>query len=304
MKMILSFCWIFLTTVQLTRALLSNNFNGCIDYFYKKQLPVGIQSIAKTHEFDPKNLPNGIKLEDLSSPAYLCQMHEGKSYFASLYDRGRRIPLYSAYILERGPADQPEIKRLGAFKIEPQLVYKQLGGNMVLEANAKVLVGRYNKDNGIEMKSEKNRVAYLLGKSQALDYDYNNKGYERGHLNPFGHHTQKAAGEATFTLTNVVPMKSNLNTLWSQYENSMVQDANQCTKMYVVTGIVPSNKGINNNRVTIPSHVWNAYCCVDNNDKPLKSGAALKENADSNIKDDSVTQITINDLQCNLPLNQ
>ncbi|OCT90242.1 hypothetical protein XELAEV_18018855mg [Xenopus laevis] len=156
----------------------------------------------------------------------------------------------------------------------------------------------YKINQGILEANEKNDPDYLIRTSQAVDADYRNSGYNRGHVNPRLHHVTADGQNATFTFTNVAPMTKKLNNnIWNQYENKTIGYADGCTTMYVVTGIVPGNnwiKRMNTDRVNIPSYVWNAYCCVDNNDKPIKSGAGLKEN---DISDRPVNEMAINDLQ-------
>ncbi|OCT90240.1 hypothetical protein XELAEV_18018853mg [Xenopus laevis] len=138
----------------------------------------------------------------------------------------------------------------------------------------------------------------LIESSQAVNADYERTGYDRGHLSPVCHQADKNEQDATFTLTNVVPMNANFNRgKWKSYELHMIKYAKECTTMYVVTGIVPGDKWINRtntDRVNIPSHVWNAYCCVDNNGKPIKSGAGIGENI---MSTNDVSQIGIDDLQ-------
>ncbi|XP_069822670.1 endonuclease domain-containing 1 protein-like [Dendropsophus ebraccatus] len=283
MKLLLSIS-LFLAALIHIHAEVRNNFDNCKKYFYKENVPNGFQGIAKKHLFNPNDLPDGITDPNhLASPAYICQTYDGTSWFATLYDRGRRMPLYSAYtIYAVKDKDPSECKRPGAFQLEPQLVYREVDKNMKLTKDAKIVLGKYNKDKGIDQSKPKNQVPNLLKTSQAIDDDYVNTGYQRGHLSPCGHQTLSTEGhKATFTLTNVVPMEPNLNNkIWSQYEDEMIAltDKLKCTDTHVIAGIVPGNVPIKKDGLTVPTHIWNAYCCVDNNKKPIKSGAALVEN--------------------------
>ncbi|XP_077326080.1 endonuclease domain-containing 1 protein-like [Lithobates pipiens] len=287
--MYLSLCWLLVAIAYEAEGLVANNFTKCSEVFYQTKMPVGFEGIAMPHDF--KEIPDGIKtISDLASPAYICQTFENKSYYASLYDRGRRIPLYSAYILDRKEAkEQPDCKRPGSFQLEPQLIYRELTENMQLTKDTKKTIKDYNQKNGISEKYPKNRVTNLTKSSQAIDEDYTetpppttttrykNK-FGRGHLNPCGHHNDPQNHKSTFTLTNVVPMKPELNNnVWSQYEIEMITISAGCEKMYVVTGSVPGNNVLKG-RVTVPTYVWNAYCCLDNLDKPVKSGGAIAAN--------------------------
>ncbi|XP_056425134.1 endonuclease domain-containing 1 protein-like isoform X2 [Hyla sarda] len=278
----------------------SNNFDNCKNYFYKQQIPRGFEGIAKADLFDRNDLPDGIIVNDLGSPAYICQTFDSTSWFATLYDRGRLMPLYSAYILESGKSSEI-CKRHDAFSLEPQLVYRGVDKNMKFIDEAKRQLKAYNKEHNIEEQKPKNRPIFLLQTSQAIDEDYTKVrevGYGRGHINPCGHQTAHKEGyKATFTLTNVVPIVNELNNnYWSKYEKEMINMAEQCTRMYVITGIVPGNVPIGESRLTSPTHVWNAYCCVDNNDKPMKSGAALADNKN----DSKVEPYNILDFQSKL----
>uniref|UniRef100_A0A6I8RED7 Endonuclease domain-containing 1 protein-like n=1 Tax=Xenopus tropicalis TaxID=8364 RepID=A0A6I8RED7_XENTR len=230
------------------------------------------------------------------------QQYGNQYHYASLYDRGRRGPFYSAYILDRinqEITDKLTNHRPGFFTIEPQLIYRGLSGTMSPELDTRKAIIQYDIKNGIDKNKEKNLPYYLIPTSQAVDDDYKNSSYDRGHVNPNGHHVGGSEEKATFTLTNVVPMTKKLNTdIWNKYEKNLTGYADGCKTMYVVTGIVPSNDTwIKGDRVNIPSHVWNAYCCVDNNDKPIKSGAGLRENDYSNH---TVNEMKINELQVQL----
>ncbi|OCT86459.1 endonuclease domain-containing 1 protein [Xenopus laevis] len=297
MKMMVTMGWLFIAIVHKAEPFISDNFTDCRNFFYNQMLPDGFQDIALSHRFNPLDLPDGIKVEELSSPVYICQQYGNKIYFASLYDRGRRVPLYSAYILDRRSSSNSTNKRKHNFNIEPQLVYRQLDGTILREYSTKIKIGKYNKEHGISEKEEKNRPHYLIPTSQAVDADYyKNKHYGRGHVNPRGHHVDGDKQNATFTFTNVVPMNKDLNNgNWNQYENKMIGYADGCTTMYVVTGIVPGNNWIKGDRVNIPSHVWNAYCCVDNNGKPIRSGAGLVNNTK-----EMVYEIAMKELQMQL----
>ncbi|XP_075050906.1 endonuclease domain-containing 1 protein-like [Mixophyes fleayi] len=301
MKKILCLCWFFISIVYETRAGVYNDFSNCFQYFYKAQIPKGLESIASPSHFDLSDLPDGIQNPaDVASPAYICQMSKGKSYFATLYDRGRRIPLYSAYILDKRDNVPSECGRQGFFTLEPQLVYRNINGDTLPIKDTKSEIKNYNTKHGISERPEKNRPSVLIETSQAVDSDYKSEHYQRGHLNPCGHHVAEVNYKTTFTLTNVVPMTNKLNNdIWSKYEDSMVKYSDGCTTMYVIIGIVPGNNVLNN-RLTIPSYVWNAYCCVDNNGQPIKSGAALIANDNAFEPNYEVKNIEISVLQVKL----
>lgn len=75
---------------------LSNDFSQCLDFFYNSTPPQG-----------------------LSRPEYqpICQRYQNRYRFASLYDRQRRAPLYSAYQLKLADGKRPSV----SWMYEPQV---------------------------------------------------------------------------------------------------------------------------------------------------------------------------------------
>ncbi|XP_038854957.1 nuclease EXOG, mitochondrial-like [Salvelinus namaycush] len=156
--------------------------------------------------------------------------------------------------------------------VHPDLPPQQMNKTKLLSE-----IKKYNQINDCRERSTQYTQNYKLGWSQALN---NFSSYDRGHLNPAGHHEGEAS-KATMTHTNVAPQDGKMNKgLWNQYETRLKVNLSEgCSKMYVVTGVVPGDKWVDQNqRVNVPSHYWNAYCCTDNNDNPLKSGGALGPN--------------------------
>ncbi|MBN3310915.1 ENDD1 protein, partial [Amia calva] len=114
-------------------------------------------------------------------------------------------------------------------------------------------------------KPEKTVFKQKIFDSQATNCDYEDSGFDRGHLNPNCH--QDGEGRtATFTLTNAVPMYEDFNRkIWySQYENIVNNELKKnCTSPsigYIVVGAV-SSQTIVNNRLYVPSLIWAAVCC-------------------------------------------
>ncbi|XP_043942225.1 endonuclease domain-containing 1 protein-like [Protopterus annectens] len=217
------------------------DFHECSKFFYKQKEPLGLSG---------------------QKSARICQSykHNGvvSQYFATLYDRERRIPLYSAYIF-KGKNKEKRPKNI-TWMIEPQLAYVNLTKCM---ADEKAVTDQEQ-----------------LIKSQAVNNDYKmlykrNPRYNHGHLNPSMHQNTNESKNATFTLTNIVPqtVESNLN--WSAYEQSILNVSGyyKCFEIFLITGVIPT-KIDPSERVNIPSHVWSAYCCVDQNGMPIKNGAA------------------------------
>lgn len=75
---------------------ISANLEKCLKFFYENTTPQGI---------------NG------EGYVGICQIYKNEYRFATMYDRTRRIPLYSAYILRSPNGPRPETP----WKIEPQV---------------------------------------------------------------------------------------------------------------------------------------------------------------------------------------
>ncbi|XP_056140039.1 endonuclease domain-containing 1 protein-like [Lampris incognitus] len=197
----------------------------------------------------------------------LCQRFVNRYHFATLYDTNQRIAVYSAYRFQPSNGGGREKQ----WFVEPQLV------NLTWQAEMKAAYWLSKDHPGV-----------YLGERQALNEDYTNSGFDRGHLNPNGHHAVPSRN-ATFTLTNVVPQNHKLNqNAWRIYESHLTNLFQaSCSHSYVLVGAVPSEDNwiVKNNvkRVNIPDYLWNAYCCVDNNGRPVQSGAATARNTEVNL---------------------
>lgn len=132
------------------------------------------------------------------------------------------------------------------------------------------------------------------GVYQAVDGDYwNQDKLNRGHLFPNGHAPDEITAESTYTLTNTVPQNINFNKgSWRSMEQK-VRDFMQSNchdeenpaniLAYVLTGAVPSDNTLLNNRVNIPSHMWTAFCCYNPKTNEWVSQAHWAENKDERI---------------------
>ncbi len=135
---------------------------------------------------------------------------------------------------------------------------------------------------------------------QAVNEDYENSGYDKGHLAPVFQAKSQSCADATFTLTNAAPQNPSFNRgQWKKLEGNIAKElSDQCLpkkySVYIVTGVVPGINNINN-RVNVPSHFWTAYCCLDQNKRCQISGGFIGEN--NNITPESKT---VNDLQIDL----
>uniref|UniRef100_A0A3B3SEE4 Uncharacterized protein n=1 Tax=Paramormyrops kingsleyae TaxID=1676925 RepID=A0A3B3SEE4_9TELE len=168
----------------------------------------------------------------------ICQKYNNMYEFATLYNTDARIPVYSAYLYQGNVV----CDRKNTWNIEPQVSL-----NMGIGHNYKLNTGV----NG-------------AGEHQALNEDYINQKYDKGHLYPVFHTFQQCTADATFTLTNAAPQDPSLNSgKWrTQVEKATKTflDAHCFSGFaYVVTGVVPGT-GKLNNRVIIPSFFWSKIC--------------------------------------------
>ncbi|XP_026577754.1 endonuclease domain-containing 1 protein-like isoform X1 [Pseudonaja textilis] len=201
------------------------------------------------------------------NPARICQRYRNQYRFATMYDKTRRIPMYSAYKYNRGAGE-----RLDEWMIEPQLALPQ-------DHNRK----------SMDLESTCGIKRNLLESSQAVDRDYQAAvRQDRGHLAPSFHQPDQDSKAATFTLTNIVPQFRALNQgKWREYEEHINTDG--CRETYILVGSVPGNTLINE-RVNVPSHIWAAGCCVLQKGK--RSWAVIAEN-----NQNKVANLTLSDLQ-------
>ncbi|KAM9326513.1 endonuclease domain-containing 1 protein-like [Gastrophryne carolinensis] len=241
-------------------AKVSSNFNDCRGQFYASTPPSGLSGLS-------------------SSLIPICQMYENYNnpFFATLYHKGNRSPLYSAYILDTRPGDVTGADQ--TFRLEPQLVDTRLPNDMMLQPATETAI----RNLGLS-----GTAADLIKNVQAINSDYTGSNYHKGHLNPNADHPDGPGQKATYTLSNVAPMYGSLNSgAWRNNEKRVRDIAASCGKMYALVGVVPGNNWISVNgvsRVNIPSHIWSAYCCLDNNSRPIRAEAALAPNNANSVQ--------------------
>ncbi|XP_035240421.1 endonuclease domain-containing 1 protein-like isoform X1 [Anguilla anguilla] len=247
MQVLAALCFLVLAHLPPLRGEVVESFQDvpeCLDFFYERMVP----------KLDAAN-PNATRL---------CQRFNNSYHFATLYNTNNRIAVYSAYRFQTGGGGGRGHEK--CWYIEPQLVNTSLNAEMEKEQHFR-----------------KEHKEPYIGERQALNEDYTMLDYDRGHLNPNGHHTGNSRN-ATFTLTNVVPQNHDMNqNAWSKYEQQLTKLFNaQCAQAYVLVGAIPSkNTWIvkkNKPRINIPDYIWNAYCCLDNNGRPIGSGGATVRN--------------------------
>ncbi|XP_044834491.1 uncharacterized protein LOC123343431 [Mauremys mutica] len=217
---------------------------------------------------------------DTADTAEICQRYSNLYHFATLYDRPQRIPRWSAYTLGE-PNCPGQAQKRSQWFVEPQLAHPDESPEMTTEAESTLSLDEWRS-------------------SQAINEDYEDTSYDRGHLNPnaFQYNDDHTA---TFTLTNAVPMNPYFNRVhWSKLEKTLkAQLTGSCRnaggKPYLVTGAVPSDsekipieaedkEGDRNrpyNRVSVPSHVWTAVCCDHGDNNRKFSFAFIGENKEA-----------------------
>ena len=120
---------------------------------------------------------------------------------------------------------------------------------------------------------------------QATNKDYENTGYDRGHLTPY---KDQANSKDINSLSNIVPQSPKLNRgKWENLEGNIRKDAIQYGKLYVITGVVLNGDEKIGNKIPIPSHMYKVVYY------PSKVKAFIAENKDDVV----VYETTINTIE-------
>ncbi|RMC10514.1 hypothetical protein DUI87_13319 [Hirundo rustica rustica] len=147
-----------------------------------------VTSFASCSQFFHAGTPPNNVLEP-QNPAWICQRYSNAYHFATLYNKDKRIPAYSAYIYQPGPG-----ARSKSWFVEPQLINPTYPKNM---------------DTEYSLQKKYKITPQQIGQSQAINQDYNNlKDLNRGHLSPSCHRNGNNSKWSTFTLTNIVPQNT------------------------------------------------------------------------------------------------
>ncbi|XP_017572797.1 endonuclease domain-containing 1 protein-like [Pygocentrus nattereri] len=196
----------------------------------------------------------------------ICQILGNTYEYATLYDTANRIPVYSAYRFN----GYTQCTRQSNWYIEPQLENINYSKKMATESSVTNI------------------------QNQAVNDDYANSGYDRGHLAPVLHATSQSCSDATFTLTNAAPQDKSFNRgQWRITEKAVADTLVQNCKgnsAYIVTGVVPGT-GKLKNRVRIPSYFWTAYCCLDNNQQVKAASGFLGQNKNVPVQEMSIKNL-------------
>ncbi|XP_056336182.1 endonuclease domain-containing 1 protein [Danio aesculapii] len=234
-----------------------------------------VDSFSKCSEFflegKPPVIPGILKdsvSQDNNRYKLICQRYKNAYRFATVYDTTNKIPVFSAYRYTGFKKGRPHIR----WMIEPQL-----------------------ETSGVQMS-----VRHV---NQAYTEDYRKwSRLDRGHLFPNGHAANKDIAESTFTLTNVVPQYKSFNGgSWSRMENDvrdiMESDCPKNRPAYVLTGAVANQEHYLNQKVNVPTHMWNAFCCYNDKTNAWVSRAHWAENKDeSEDKKKKIPEKTLKEL--------
>ncbi|XP_066458232.1 endonuclease domain-containing 1 protein-like [Eleutherodactylus coqui] len=201
---------------------------ACQNFFYEGQEPLGLAS---------------------NTTANICQLLNGAYHYATLYHRLARVPIYSAYILEVSTTSRPDLSS-SKWYLEP----------MLAGISEKEMLQPSNKTMQLNMED--------VLESQAVNDDYRNSGYSRGHVNPSSHHSG-VSQLSTFTYTNMAPQEATFNSgTWNRYETFLRDKIlTSCEQTHVLSGVIISGshpwEGVwLRNRVNVPTYYWSAFCCV------------------------------------------
>ncbi|KAI5091162.1 endonuclease domain-containing 1 protein-like, partial [Silurus meridionalis] len=235
-----------------------DSFNNCSSFFVK----------------NPKDQNTIIVPTVFTDARYkmICQRWKNNYRFATVYDTVRRIPVYSAYTFSK----QVETTRNDNWKIEPQVNELCVSCNLLLFISlSKQLEEIAEYKNKTEMiPPDQNKIEKI--QNQAVNSDYTNIGYTRGHVFPKKYAANQDQADSTFTLTNIAPQTKNSNTEWDKkVEKPMVGviericSLNKDQPAYIVTGVVPGKewkfirRGVKiiKHGISVPSHFWSAFCC-------------------------------------------
>ncbi|XP_060090900.1 endonuclease domain-containing 1 protein [Heteronotia binoei] len=206
----------------------------------------------------------------------ICQKYKQEPRFATLYSAHDKIPLYAAFkYTEAAPSGEEE-----KWLVEPQIDDPKNGPeDMMPEAEIASSVEN-------------------LGENQALTADYVDSGYDIQQLNPSSLHKGDHQA-ATYTLTNAIPVPSDVRESWDWEVNNLISRAlaPNCEKgkdLYLIAGAVPSSAKVKD-KVSIPESLWLAACC-DDGSKAWSTAFAKQVAAGSRLK-----ELPLKDLEKQLP---
>jgi endonuclease G, mitochondrial len=112
---------------------------------------------------------------------------------------------------------------------------------------------------GGAIRSQTWRTDPDITSAQAVDKDYTNSGYDRGHLCPSGDRTRlDEVNRTTFMLSNALPQAHNVNAgPWQKLEESLQKRAERGQQIFIIAGgVFDDHGGTIGSGVAIPSATW------------------------------------------------
>ncbi|XP_052080473.1 endonuclease domain-containing 1 protein-like [Mytilus californianus] len=230
-----------------TYAIVSESFQDCRQFFYQRKPPQVFTRMA--------------------TEKYLCEIYNGRPYFATFYDTLRKIPVYSAYKVEHfHRPNNEEGKR------------------------------KWRKGEGLQTKDQ----PFLINYNGVQLHNLN-----RGHLAPRFYFPTNEGRTATDVLTNIAPQYALFNQLtWFSLEKYIYEASkHHCNyyggTSYFVTGVLPSDNVPLNGKINIPSHFWTAVCCdtssVSNLNNRLKGWSFAYIGENQNTRNNFIEFFTVKD---------
>ncbi len=109
---------------------------------------------------------------------------------------------------------------------------------------------------------------------RAVDWDYYNSGYDRGHMCPAADNKwSSTAMNESFLFTNICPQNRNLNAGdWSELETACRRWAKMYGDIYIVCGPIlykGKHKKIGDNKVTVPEAFFKVVLCIQGTPKAI-----------------------------------
>lgn len=171
----------------------------------------------------------GLEIPRVDNPEFLIACPEGR--YTLWYDTLYRQAAWVAHRLTRSDLQNTEAKRKNRFIVCAQVRAK--------------------------------------GWPYAVDKDYSNSGYDRGHLVPSADRVvSQAENDATFRLSNIAPQTPRLNrVLWNNLESEVRRMAHRLDTLWVVTGgeLKPGLERIGTNGVGVPERFFKVLLARKNN---------------------------------------
>ena len=186
---------------------------------------------------------------------------------------------YYKHIAPSSPVESIEVcmdkfvVQFNPLKKSPLFSAEKLTKEDVIASKKKVRVNNFHTESRVERRF------------QASTKDFENSGYDKGHLTPY---KDQANSIDINSLINVTPQAPRLNRIrWENLESNIRMDAVYFNTVYVITGVVLSGDKKIGNGIPVPSQMYKVVYY------PSGVKVFIADNVDSGI----VKQITIPELE-------